>query len=67
MLSKSEIRLRLIYISKYLKLSAFAAEFGLNQSTISRFMKSDVFDYMISTEKINEFYNYIVETLQIIT
>lgn len=64
MYTKSYIRLRLNVLCKYIKLSVLAKEYGLNQSSLSRFMKNSEHDYQLSLEKANGFYLYVVEALE---
>lgn len=63
-MTKSDIRLRLMYLKKYVKISTLAKEFGISQPTLSRFLKNDQFDYQISLDKITNFYNYCLDTLR---
>lgn len=51
-MSKSEIRDFLIECKPCIKLNTFCKMVGLNQATLSLFMKSNNNDYMISHDKL---------------
>jgi transcriptional regulator with XRE-family HTH domain len=57
--TKEDYRKFLRIVSPYLKLSFFCKRIGLSQSALSKFMKSDIFDYEVSIEKLNALYNDI--------
>ena len=60
---KEVYRNRLLEFKKYLKLSVFAAEFGLSQPCLSLFMKGPEYDYCISVDTLDQFVDFIENKL----
>lgn len=59
---KSQYRERLLELKKYVKLSTYAKEFGLQQNRLSLFMNGS--DGIISSDLIGGFIAYVEDQLQ---
>lgn len=62
-MSKAYIRALLEDLRPYLKLNYFCKMIGLNQSTLSLWMKSPNNDYMISVDRLNELVSVIYQVV----
>lgn len=62
-MSKAYIRALLEDLRPYLKLNYFCKMIGLNQSTLSLWMKSPNNDYMISVDRLNELVSVIYQVI----
>lgn len=67
-MTKQEFRELFQVLSYYLKMNKFLDKAGISPSNFSRFMKSDVYDDLISIDKLNsllETIAYVVEDLDL--
>lgn len=62
-MNKAECRAFLAEVKPFIKISYFADLLNINRSQVSRFMKSNLFDYELSEDLANELVNLIIETL----
>lgn len=54
MLSKNEYRSSLNALKPYVKLGVFADMINLNRSSLSKFLKSDMFNYTVKIEDLEK-------------
>lgn len=60
-MSKFEVRNLLIELKPFIKLNAFARMVGISSSALSMFMRDDYHYHEISSEKLNDLVNLILE------
>lgn len=57
--SKAEYRAYFADVSVFLRMQYFLDKAGIHKSNFSRFMKDQMFDYLISLEKLDSLYQEI--------
>lgn len=62
-MSKADYRALLQDLKPYLKLSYFCKQIGMNQSTLSLWMRSPDNDYMVSLARLEELTNCIYQVI----
>lgn len=63
---KESMRNVFMDIKPYIKFNVFLKRNGINQSSFSKYLKGEQFDYEISIEKLRILYLDIVTTLEIL-
>lgn len=61
MYSKDDYRSFFAQCKGYIKFKPFLKENGISESSFSKFLKGDVFNYTISIEKLKSLYDSITE------
>lgn len=61
--SKAWYRSYFADVSVWIKMNYFLKLAGVNQSSLSRFMKDPTFEYMVSLQKLEQLYQVISEKI----
>lgn len=62
-MQKYDYRSYFANVKRYIKLTPLCKECGVSQSALSRFIKGEAYDYVISIESLDKLYKHIRETV----
>lgn len=62
-MTKAEYRRYFADVKTYVKITIIAAECGISLSSLSKFMKSNNYDFLLSLDKCNVLFNAIQDRL----